>query len=78
MAFLEWGRGVVFEAPPEVDLLPEDQEFVGDDVEILRVGDVDVDCIGGAVHAHSSVFGGELHLVEHGECLAGVAEQQKP
>lgn len=67
MALIKRGGGVTFEAPSEIDLFPENQHFVRNHVEVQGVRNVGIDGVGRAIHAHGSIFGGELHLVEHGD-----------
>lgn len=55
---------VVLHAPPEVDFLEVDQQFVGWVGEVDRIGGVGVDGVGRPVHAHRSRFYRDLDLAE--------------
>lgn len=69
IAFVNTGSQIAFHAPPEVNFLEEDQQFVGNDVEVHGVWSVCVDGVRGTVHTHGACLDVELDLPEEVDAL---------
>ena len=69
ITLMQAGGQILLHAPPEIYLLPEDEQLVGDDIEVQRIGGVSIDGVRRAIHAHRTGLKAELHLAEEVDAL---------
>lgn len=64
ITLMKTSREIFLHTPSKIYLLPEDEQFVGNNIKIYRIRRVCVNGVRRAIHAHRPCFDVELHLPE--------------